>query len=63
MVTSYYYFVPTIVAQLHQGSFFRRKEVEEVLALGKKSHSQGHDADIKFFISMDFLQHKNLKQS
>ncbi len=28
---------PAVVAQLHQGSFFQKKEVEEVLVLWKKS--------------------------
>jgi hypothetical protein len=58
VVTSYHYFIPVVVAQLHQGSFLQRKEVEEMLALGEK-YSQGHDVNIKFFISMDVLQHTN----
>jgi hypothetical protein len=38
VVVSYYYFVPAIIlAQFHQGSFFQRKEVEEVLALREES--------------------------
>jgi hypothetical protein len=33
-----FFFVLVIAfAQLHQGSFFRKKEVEEVLVLGEKS--------------------------
>ncbi len=59
MVASHYYFVPALLLfSFVKAHFFEGRKWKKCWLL-EKNHSQGHDFDAKFIISMDFLQHTN----